>query len=280
MISVLAGFATAVCFAVGMVAAAQASRVVPATQVVALSALISSIFVFPWALSEGMPGLESGQIGLMLMSGVGNVFGFLFVYTALRYGKVGLVAPIVATEGGIAAVMASIIGNSVEPLVAFLLVVIVIGIVIGARSQDPAPFVGERPALAATLAVVGALFFASGLLTVGLLSGEIPLAWVLMPARIVGLVVLAIPLAIAGRLRVPRQILAWVVLLAVVDVVAISFYTVGAVVNLPVTAVLASQMAPLAALMAFVLFRERLGRGQIAGLVLMVTGMTALGALQ
>lgn len=280
MISVFAGFATAFFFAVGMIAAAQASRAVHATRVVAWSAMISSVFVIPWALIDGIPSLEPGQSILMLMSGVGNIFGFLCVYTALRYGKVGLVAPIVATEGGIAAVMASIIGNSVEPLVAFLLLIIVIGIVIGARSRDPAPFVGERPALAATFAVVGALFFASGLLAVGLLSGEIPLAWVLMPARLVGLVVLALPLAVAGRLRVPRRIFAWVFLLAVVDVIAISIYTVGAAVNLPVTAVLASQMAPLAAVMAFVLFREKLGRGQVAGLVLMVAGMTALGALQ
>jgi drug/metabolite transporter (DMT)-like permease len=168
----------------------------------------------------------------------------------------------------------------VEPVVAFLLLVIVIGIVIGARSRDPAPFVGERPALAAGFAVVGALLFASGLLAVGLLSGGVPLAWVLMPARLVGLFVLALPLAITGRLRVPRRVFAWVVLLAVVDVIAISIYTVGAAVNLPVTAVLASQMAPIAAVMAFVLFREKLGRGQVAGLVLMVAGMTALGALQ
>ncbi len=57
-------------------------------------------------------------------------------------------------------------------------------------------------------------------------------------------------------------------------------FTLGAAVNLPVTMVLASQMAPLAALLAYFLFRERLGRGQIIGLVIMVGGVTILGLLQ
>ena len=38
--------------------------------------------------------------------------------------------------------------------------------------------------------------------------------------------------------------------------------------------------APLAAVAAFVVFRERLGRRQVAGIVLVVVGVTALGLLQ
>lgn len=280
MISVVAGFATAFFFAIGMIAAARASRTVHATQVVALSALISSLFVVPWALSDGVPALTTGQAGLMLLSGIGNIFGFLCVYTALKYGKVGLVAPIVATEGGIAALIASILGRSVDPIIAFVLLIIVLGIVIGARSHDPEPFPGEKPVRAALFAVAGSLLFAMGLVAVGLLSGDVPLSWVLLPARLVGVVILTLPLLVLGRLRVPRRILAWVVLLATVDVIAISIYTIGAASNLPVTAVLASQMAPLAAVLAFVLFKERLGRGQIVGLVVMMAGMTVLGVLQ
>jgi drug/metabolite transporter (DMT)-like permease len=39
-------------------------------------------------------------------------------------------------------------------------------------------------------------------------------------------------------------------------------------------------MAPLAAILAFFLFRERLGKGQIAGLIIMVGGVTLLALLQ
>ena len=44
--------------------------------------------------------------------------------------------------------------------------------------------------------------------------------------------------------------------------------------------VLSSMFAPLAALAAFVVFRERLGRRQIAGIALIACGMAVLGILQ
>ncbi len=263
-----------------MIAAARASRTLPSTHVVALSAALATMIVLPLAFAQGVPELQPTQILLMLMSGVGNIFGFLCVYTALKHGKVGLVAPIVATEGGIAAVLASLLGKSVDPIIAFVLLLIVIGIVIGARSQDPEPFPGERPVFAAVLATFGACLFAMGLIAVGFLSGEIPLAWVLLPARLIGVLFFTLPLVLAGRLRVTRPIFGWVVLLAAADILGMGIFTLGAAVNLPVTMVLASQMAPLAALLAYFLFRERLGRGQIIGLVIMVGGVTILGLLQ
>jgi drug/metabolite transporter (DMT)-like permease len=50
----------------------------------------------------------------------------------------------------------------------------------------------------------------------------------------------------------------------------------GAQHQVAVTSVLASQFAPIAAIMAYVLFRERLGRLQILGVVVLVIGVTAL----
>ena len=157
---------------------------------------------------------------------------------------------------------------------------IVIGILIAARSKDPDPFPGERPVLAAGFASLGACLFAIGLISTGFLSGELPLAWVLLPARIVGVLLFTLPLLLSGRLRVTRQAFLWVLLLAAADLLGIGMYTIGAAQNLPVTAVLASQMAPLAAILAFFLFRERLGKGQIAGLIIMVGGVTLLALLQ
>jgi drug/metabolite transporter (DMT)-like permease len=40
--------------------------------------------------------------------------------------------------------------------------------------------------------------------------------------------------------------------------------------------VLASQFAPIAAVMAYVLFKERLGRLQVTGVAILVVGVTAL----
>ena len=162
----------------------------------------------------------------------------------------------------------------------FVLLMIVIGILIAARSKDPDPFPGERPVLAAGFASLGACLFAIGLISTGFLSGELPLAWVLLPARIVGVLLFTLPLLLSGRLRVTRQAFLWISLLAAADLLGIGMYTIGAAQNLPVTAVLASQMAPLAAILAFFFFRERLGKGQIAGLIIMVGGVTLLALLQ
>jgi drug/metabolite transporter (DMT)-like permease len=57
-------------------------------------------------------------------------------------------------------------------------------------------------------------------------------------------------------------------------------YAIGAQQNIAVTAVVASQMAPMAAVLAYFIFGERLGKGQIVGLVVILSGVTVLSFLQ
>jgi drug/metabolite transporter (DMT)-like permease len=280
MLSIVAGFITAVIFAVGMIAAARASRSIGAVQVVAVSSSIGLVIVVPWCLISGIPTLDGGQLALMVLAGIVNVLGFRCTYAALRFGKVGLVAPIVAAEGAVAAIISAFLGQSIAPLVAFLLVVITGGIVIAARSQDPAPFDHERPLKAAGLATLGAISFGISLFAVGILSAQVSLPWVLLPGRVVGVFAIALPLLAMSRLSVPRSAWPILVLLACCDLAGIAAYSVGAQENLAVTAVISSQMAPIAAVMAFFLFRERMGRGQITGLVVIVIGMSVLGVVQ
>ena len=57
-------------------------------------------------------------------------------------------------------------------------------------------------------------------------------------------------------------------------------FVLGARHSIAVTSVLASQFAALAAVAAFVLFRERLTRVQLAGIAIIAAGVAALSALQ
>jgi drug/metabolite transporter (DMT)-like permease len=50
--------------------------------------------------------------------------------------------------------------------------------------------------------------------------------------------------------------------------------------NIAIAAVMGSQFAAIAAVAAFVLFRERLGRLQIVGVVIIAVGVTVLAYLQ
>ena len=52
----------------------------------------------------------------------------------------------------------------------------------------------------------------------------------------------------------------------------------GSIESIPITAVLGSQFAAIAAVVAFLFFGERLSRTQVAGVVLIVIGVTALAA--
>ena len=58
-----------------------------------------------------------------------------------------------------------------------------------------------------------------------------------------------------------------------------TMFTIGARDDIAITAVLASMFAPIAAVAAFVLFRERLAPRQVLGVVLVVVGIAILGVL-
>ena len=281
MLSIVCGFSTAIIFAIGTLASARSSRTLGAPQVVAWSSLVGLVLVGPFALRDGIPtNLDRNAWLLLAIAGVGNVLGFTSVFLALRVGKVGVVSPIVATQGVFAAVLAAVGGKSIEPLIAFVLLAIVVGIIIAAKSRDPAPIPNENNLRAALFASAGAIFFGLSLFAIGMLSGLLPLAWLLLPGRAVGVLALAVPLIVASRLRVTKATAPLLALVGICDIAGITMYAIGAQQNIAVTAVVASQMAPMAAVLSYFIFGERLGKGQIVGLVVILSGVTVLSFLQ
>jgi drug/metabolite transporter (DMT)-like permease len=65
----------------------------------------------------------------------------------------------------------------------------------------------------------------------------------------------------------------------VCEVIGFVSYALGARHGLAVSAVLASQFAALAAVAGYLLFRERLTRGQVAGVAAIVAGVSLLSVL-
>lgn len=243
--------------------------------------MVGSVLLTPFLLFGDRPTeISTGQGWLLVLSGLCNIVGFLFVYTALGVGKVGVVAPIVATQGAVTAVLAALNGSMLEGMVTFWLIVVMIGVVIAARSKDPAPIPKERPLQSVILATCGSIFFGVGLFAVGTLSGELPIQWVLLPARLTGVLLVVLPLAFQGKLKVPIKLLPTVILVGICDIGGIALYSIGAEFNVTVTAVVASQMAPLAAVFAYIVFREKLGKGQIAGIFIIILGVSILSLIQ
>jgi drug/metabolite transporter (DMT)-like permease len=123
-----------------------------------------------------------------------------------------------------------------------------------------------------------ALIFGVGLVAAGKSAALIPPIWVAVSARIVGLVVVALPLVLQRRLVVTRRAGPLVVLAGICEIVGSTASAWGSISSIPITVVLGSQFAAIAAVVAFLLFGERLSRSQVAGVVLIVSGVAALAA--
>ena len=281
MTAVVLGLMTALLWAVSTVSSSRSVRLLSQYSVVAWAMIIGLTLTLPFALATGVPPELSGSnLVWFALAGAGNVVGLLIAYAALKVGKVGLVAPIIDCEGDVAAVVSALLGESIAPLVVLALGIIVIGVVVSSVAPDPAPIEHEQPVRAVVLATFAAVVFGLGLFATGHLSGELPVSWLLLPPRIGGVVVLAIPLLLAGRLRMNRAALPYVVTTAFAEVLGFLAYAFAARDSVAVASVLASQFATFAAVIAYLVYRERLGRLQILGVALVVGGVAWLALLQ
>lgn len=240
--------------------------------------LTGLVLVIPLTAAGGHPqGLGSSELGWLALSGLGNVVGLLLSYTALRTGKVSLVGPITSTEGAIAAVLAVLAGEALGPGVGITLGVIAVGVVLAGTTSGS---VARDPAGATVLACFAAVCFGIGLYATARVSEELPLVWALVPARVVGVGSIAVPLIVTRRLRITSAAMPLVVASGLCEVAGFAAYAIAARHAIAIAAVLASQFAALAAVAAYVLFGERLTRLQLAGVVTIAAGVAVLSALQ
>ena len=108
-------------------------------------------------------------------------------------------------------------------------------------------------------------------------SSGIP--WAILPPRVVGVALIAIPMALSRRWRMTRAALPYAIVCGVCEVLGFASYAFGARHGLAVSAVLASQFAAISAVVGYVALRERLAPIQVAGVATIVVGVSVLGAL-
>jgi drug/metabolite transporter (DMT)-like permease len=285
MVAILGGLGAAMSWAIATLASSRSSR------------MIGAMSVLGWVMAVGLvvaivPALLSHpvEIGLPQLAGLAALglchnIGLLLVYRALSMGRVSIVAPIAATEGALAALLAVGLGEPLAVSTAILLAVIAVGVVLAAyeRAADDPTSARSDPAVnrkAAALALAAAATFSVGLVLSGKLGGSgVPPAWVIVATRIVGVVIIVTPLVVARRFRLTRPALPLVVLAGIREAVGSGVYVVAATADIAVAAVVSSQFAGLAAIGGFILFGERLQRVQVIGIVTIAGGITLLSAL-
>ena len=275
--SILFGLMTAVFFAAGTLASSRLVRMIGPLSAISGMMLVGLVIITPMIFISGVPEkLNATNAMWLIVGGLGNLSGLLLAYAAFRIGKVGVVAPILCTEGAIAATISGLAGESIAPIVIFLLLLIVGGVVLAAIAPDPVPVENEQPLKAALIATTGAIIFGIGLFATGNISGELPLEWILLPARIVTLICIAIPLLVLRKFRMTRPAAPLILLAGLAEIFGYAAYTSGAAQSVAITAGLASLFAPLSAVAAYLLFREQLGRQQVIAVVVIVTGVVTL----
>ena len=284
--AILGGLGAAVAWAVTLLCTSRATRMIGSGSVLAWVMLVGFCIVVPWAALAGVPDeLDRGSATWLLVAGLGNIVGLLLVYTALREGKVGIVGPIVSTEGAIAAVLAVLAGEHLAAGSAAMLALIAVGITLAAttaESSDVSEVASavDRARSVPVIALLAACSFGTSIYATARASADLPIAWAVAPPRVLGVLLVFVPLAATSRLRMTRPSVPLVVTAGIAEVVGFALFAVGSRDGVAVAAVLASQFAAIAAVAAYFLFKERLTRVQLAGVATIVAGVAILTALQ
>jgi drug/metabolite transporter (DMT)-like permease len=281
VLAILGGIGAAAAWAVSVLCSSRSSRLIDPMAVVAWVMLVGLVITAPLAAATGVPGrLHGSAVVWLIISGAGNVAGLIVNYYALRLGQVSLVAPIISSEGAIAAVISVIAGATLGVAVGATLLVIVLGVLLASiPSPDAAVEDALRHPKVVLLAIVSAVSFGTSLYATGRAGALLPASWVVLSARLIGAVALALPLALAGRLRLTARAAPLVVASGLAEVAGFYSYTLGSRHGLAIAAVLSSQFAVLALAASYVLFGERLSRLQLTGVACVVVGVAALSVL-
>jgi drug/metabolite transporter (DMT)-like permease len=282
VIPILGGLGAAVCWSVSILCSSQSARRIGALSSLAWVMLVGCVFTLPAIALAGPVTLGAREVSLLGVSGATNVVGILCVLTALRSGKVSVVAPITSTEGAIAAVISVIAGEQLAPGAGLVLGAIVVGVVLAASERHPEAIENARfgPITTALLALAAASCFGVNLYVSGLIGQELPLAWTALPARLTGVLAIAIPLILLRRLRLTRAAAPFVLVTGLTEVLGIASFAFGSREGIAIASVIASQFAAIAAVAAVILLRERLARVQVVGVATISVGVAVLAVIR
>jgi drug/metabolite transporter (DMT)-like permease len=312
VIPILFGLVTAALWASTLLGSSRSARLIGSWSTLGWVMLIGLTISIPVTLLTS-PAIAFSDYELfhLIVAGIANSAGLLFVYTALQRGKVAVVGPIVSTEGAIGATLAILNGDPVTAVGMAVLALIVVGVVLAAIERQvpvaPAPDVAsnavaygdgivlarERPAtadfgrptpvsapLTAAIALGGAILFGINLYATSRIATELPIAWAILPARVAGVIGVTIPLIAMRRIRLTRPAVPFLLLVGTAEVVGTATFAIGARESAAVTSVIASQFAAIAAIFAFLVFGERLTKLQTAGVITIAIGVAALSIVQ
>jgi drug/metabolite transporter (DMT)-like permease len=273
VLTILFGLAAAVGWGAPDSVLAQAVRRIGAFPVVFGSIAIGTLLAAPLALVLDLPDWTPRALLLAPLVGILTVVGFQAGFTSFREGAVSVVAPIIACEGGVAALLSLAAGEHVDRLVLVGLPLAVLGVVLVSRGEGESSSAGVVPAAAAAL-IWGAVLALSEPIAHDLGAG-----WAFLLVR--GSAV-AVMLPVALVVGAPRAAIAewWrVAIWGVCDAIAYFAFVLAASHGpAAVAGVLAAQFGTVGAVIAVLFFGERLCRRQVAGIAMVALAVGVMAA--
>jgi drug/metabolite transporter (DMT)-like permease len=278
--AILGGIGAALCWGMSTFCSSRSTRLIGSPSVLAWVMLVGFVVVLPIGAVRGVTG-DAGpsDVAWLAVASIGSVGGLGMSYAALRRGKVSIIAPICATEGAIAALVAVAFGQRLAATTLIALGVIAGGVILASTGNEVVEGHSSRSSVA--LAVLAASLFGISLYASGRVGPALGAAAILLGARGLGVAVIVLPLLVQRRLRLTRDALPLVLTSGLLEVAGYALFIVGVGSgNVAVPAVLSSLFAVVAGVLGFLILGERLRRLQFAGVAATVIGVLVLSGLQ
>jgi drug/metabolite transporter (DMT)-like permease len=279
MLAIVAGIVAALCWAVAILGGARIGRMLDPRSAGAWTVLASLLIATPLFLMEAAPTADDG-VGLswVAVASASLIVGVLLVFTALTVGKVPVAAPIISTEGAVAASLAIVAGEPASLPLILMLGVVAVGIFITTLepgTRMPRLDGDDRYVL---LAIGAALAYGVGLFATSQAGETISAGWIVGLTRLVAVLFITLPLLLTRRLTLTRAAIPVIVVASAAEIAGYYAFTVGTRESTAVTAVLASQFAVIAALVAYRM-GETISRRQWGGVGIVAAGVASVTLL-
>jgi len=267
-------------FLVGMNArAVGVKRAVYFGQALGFTIMSLLLIVFPVFLLRSMAApLETWLIGVA--AAVLTVSGALALSKAFALGKASIVAPLVTSYGVVTTLLSWAGGEQISLLQLLCIALCVLGVVLSSIHSDPKVPHTTQASSSITYALLAALFYGTSFWLQGRFVlpslGPVTMLWL---AYLVGLLVLVvIVLRIDDGLKIPplKNCLT-LTGASLMNLGGFSSFAWGAVAgSVSVVTVISTLSGGTAAILGYVFFKERLGKVQVLGVVLVLVGAFVL----
>lgn len=279
MIAVLGGLIAAAAWGCSTIFASRASRQIGAESTLGWVGIGGAVVITPIALVYGIrPGTDWTDWALVVVGAMGSVIGLRFTYKALSQGKVGVVVAITSTEGAIAALIAFALGAPLGWLAAMGIALATAGVAavgLGRHSADTGEMVRDNRKAGVNAAIAAGVFGAS-LYVSGDVGARVGPPWVVMGARWLGILTMAVPQLARGTFSAARPALWFALAAGALESTGFLGFLWGAEVNVGIAAVVATQYATVATLISWIVLHERLSRVQVGGIAAVIIGVVTL----